>query len=75
MINVTSDINHYLTEKDSIKLADGSVESIVAGLKQICEMLEKDRDKMKMAVKRVGFEYFDYRAYKERMRVFLEKMK
>ena len=75
VINVTSDINHYLTEKDSIKLADGSVESIVAGLKQICEMLEKDRDKMKMAVKRVGFEYFDYRAYKERMRVFLEKMK
>lgn len=75
VINVTSDINHYLTEKDSIKLADGSGESIVAGLKQICGMLEKDRDKMKMAVKGVGFEYFDYRVYKERMRVFLEKAK
>ena len=75
IINYTSDESRYLSENACIKLKDGGVESIIEALKQVCEMPKESRCVMRKYVKEVAARHFDYRAYVNQVRKFVENIR
>lgn len=75
IINYTSDESRYLSENTCIKLKAGDVESIIEALKRVCEMPKESRYVMRKHVKEVAVHHFDYRAYVNQMRKFVEKIR
>ena len=74
IINYTSDESRYLPENACIKLRDGDIESIIEALKRVCEMPKESRCVMRKHVKEVAVRHFDYRAYVNQMRKFVENI-
>ena len=75
ILNVTSDIEHYLPSQSCVKLRGSDVESIVFGLKQVCTMPSEYRTCMKESIKEIALNHFDYRTYAKSMQVFVENLR